>query len=97
MIAEKLSTVSWDFCCKIQYLDSVRLSDYFPVVMSQVIGTAISVGSHVEKGEFTAWFDREFFWSEEGSNVSFMKCHAQKRFQSDVMTTANQTIDPSVY
>ena len=28
--------------------------------------------------------DQEFLWSEEGSNVSFMKCDVQKRFQSDV-------------
>ena len=52
--------------------------------MSQVIGTTISVGSHMEKDEFTAKFDQEFLWSEEGSSVSFMKCHVQKRFQSDV-------------
>ena len=48
--------------------------------MSQVIGTTISVGSHTERDEF----DQEFLWSEEGSNVSFMKCHVQKSFQSDV-------------
>ena len=29
-------------------------------------------------------FDQEFLWSEEGSHVGFMKCHVQKRFQSDV-------------
>ena len=39
---------------KIQYLDSVWLSYYFPVEMSQVIGITISVGSHMEKDEFTA-------------------------------------------
>ena len=27
---------------------------------------------------------KEFLWSEEGSNVSFMKYHVQKRFQGDV-------------
>ena len=48
------STVSWDLYNKIQYIDSVWLSDYFPVEMSHVIGTAISVGSHMEKDEFTA-------------------------------------------
>ena len=52
--------------------------------MSQVIGTTISIGNHMEKDEFTAWFDQEFLWSEEESNVSFMKCHVQKKFQSDV-------------
>ena len=36
-------------------------------------------------------------WSEEESHVGFMKCHVQKRFQSDVMSTANQFIDPNVY
>ena len=39
----------------------------------------------MEKDEFTAWFDQEeFLWSEEESDVGFMKCHVQKRFQSDV-------------
>ena len=33
---------------------TVWLSDYFPVEMSQVIGTTISVGSQMEKDEFTA-------------------------------------------
>ena len=84
MVAAQLSTVSWALYNKIQYLDSVWLSDYFPVEMSQVIGTTISVGSHMEKDEFTAWFNQEFLWSEEGSHVRFMKCHVQKRFQSDV-------------
>ena len=37
----------------------------------------------MEKDEFTAWFDQEILWSEEGSYVGFMKCHVQKRFQSD--------------
>ena len=70
---------------KIQCIDSVWFSDYFPVEMSQVIGTTVSVGSHMEKDEFTAWFDQEeFLWSEEESHVGFMKCHVQKRFQSDV-------------
>ena len=36
------------------YIDSVCLSDYFPVEMSQVIGTTKSVRSHMEKDEFTA-------------------------------------------
>ena len=52
--AAQLSTVSWDLYNKIQYLDSVWLSDYFPVEMSQVIGITISAGSHMEKDEFTA-------------------------------------------
>ena len=51
--------------------------------MSQVIGTTISVGSHMEKDEFTALFDQEFLWTEEGSHLGFMKCHVEKRFQSD--------------
>ena len=52
----------------------------------------------MEKDEFTAWFDQEeLLWSEEESHVGFMKCHVQKRFQSDVMSTANQFIDPNVY
>ena len=39
----------------------------------------------MEKDEFTAWFDQEeFLWSEEESHIGFMKCHVQKRFQSDV-------------
>ena len=39
----------------------------------------------MEKDEFTAWFDQEeFLGSEEQSHVGFMKCHVQKRFQSDV-------------
>ena len=39
----------------------------------------------MEKDEFTSWFDQEeFLWSEEESHVGFMKCHVQKRFQSDV-------------
>ena len=40
--------------CIILYIDSVWLSDYFPVEMCQVIGTTISVRSHMEKDEFTA-------------------------------------------
>ena len=38
----------------------------------------------MEKDDFTAWFDQEFLWSEQGSHVGFMKCHVQKSFQSDV-------------
>ena len=39
----------------------------------------------MEKDEFTAGFDQEeLLWSEEESHVGFMKCHVQKRFQSDV-------------
>ena len=37
----------------------------------------------MEKDEFTAWFDQEFLGSKEGSHVGFMKCHVQKRSQSD--------------
>ena len=39
----------------------------------------------MEKDEFTASFNQgEFLCSEEESCVGFMKCHVQKRFQSDV-------------
>ena len=38
----------------IKYIDSVWLSDSFPVEMFQVIRTTIGVGSHMEKDEFTA-------------------------------------------
>ena len=53
--------------------------------MSQVMRTTKSVRSHTEKDEFTAGVDQEeFLWSEEESHLGFMKCHVQKRFQSDV-------------
>ena len=47
-------TTVLDAKCDHSQKDSVWLSDYFPVEMSWVIGTTISVGSHMEKDEFTA-------------------------------------------
>ena len=46
----------------------------------------MSAGSPKERDEFTAQFDQEFLWSEEGSHLGFMKCSYLKGM---FMTTVN--------